>query len=165
MRAAAREFHDFQAAYDFAHGVGMYLAVFRADDFGKPLSVLFQQFLEAAEDPRAAQRRGGRPARKGRLGRSDGRLQFGGVRQGNPGADFSRGRVVYVRESLAIACDRLAVDVVVQQCGHGFSPHEWALPATSGVPAGSGGNPGVRWRVFSLGAQAPGGARAALREA
>ncbi|MND91835.1 hypothetical protein D3C80_839740 [compost metagenome] len=123
VRGAAGELHHLQAAHNLAHGIGMHFAVFSADNRRESLGILFQQFLEAAQDPGATQWRGCRPCREGGLGGGNRFVQLLGAGQRNPGAQLSCGWVAYFVEATTAAFAALAIDVVLQG-NHRFSPGE-----------------------------------------
>jgi hypothetical protein len=69
-RRAAGEFNDFDAARDFAVGIGKNLAVLARDGRGELRTTGFQQITECEHHPRTPQRGSRRPRRRGRHCRS-----------------------------------------------------------------------------------------------
>ncbi len=88
------ELDDFEAASDFAFGVGEDFAVLGGEDGGEVVGVLVEEFAEAEEDAGSAERRLCGPVGEGGLGGFDGGVELGLVGEGDLGLDLAGGGVV-----------------------------------------------------------------------
>ncbi|KEH14699.1 hypothetical protein GY15_02625 [Delftia sp. 670] len=112
LRNAAGEFHDVDAAADFALRIGEDLAVLGRDRMGQLVLVLVEQLQEAQQHACTADGRRIGPLREGRLGRRHGGIDIGARGQGHAARDLAGGRVGHVLPAVAGTCRALAVDVV-----------------------------------------------------
>jgi hypothetical protein len=96
LRNAGGEFHNFDAAGDFALRVGEHLAVLGGDHAGQVVAVLVEQFQELEHDARTAQRRGVGPGREGSLRGGHSGIHFVGAGQGHLASHGAGGGVEHV---------------------------------------------------------------------
>ncbi len=95
LRNAARKFHDFQAAGNFAVRVAEHLAMFSRNGFGQLVGMLFNERLELEHHPRAAQRWCGRPGRERISSRIDSGINQAGTGQRNFTRWLAKGWIKY----------------------------------------------------------------------
>ena len=137
-RNAAGDFHVFDGAAHLGFGFGEGLAVFRGDDAGDVVDVLFEQHLQLEQRLDAVFGRSAAPFGKGGGGGFDGGVHFRGVGERNAGQHFAGGGIDHVAPFGGVRLGPLAVDVVRQlgggRCGYG---HHSDASAIAKMSAGS----------------------------
>src|SRR6516164_4156092 len=113
MWDAAGELDDLGAAHDLAGGVGEDFTVLFSDQTSQSAALAIEQLAELEQDSRSGQRRGRRPAWKGRRRRPHSPVDLFRRRKGDAAAPLASRGIVDIAPAPARSLGALAVDIVV----------------------------------------------------